>query len=512
MAVLALSHALGAASGPVVSVTGGQVRGRATDGGAVFKGIPYAAAPLGDLRWKEPMPVKGWSGVKETVEYGAPCSQISAGWNDKIAAMASEDCLSVNVWAPEFPAKSRKPVMFWIHGGGNQGGSAMGQGGIEPPFDGAKLAERGVVVVTFNYRLGMLGFLAHPELTAESKHHASGNYGLLDQVAALGWLKGNIAKFGGDPSRVTIFGQSAGAHDIGLLLTSPLAKGLFIRAVAQSGTVMIGGRLTPPLADLEKAGQELAKRMGASSTGQLAYMRKLSAAEVLKAAPPYTGGGSLRPEPNIDGYAIPRLPAAVFKAGQEAAIPLIIGNNARERSVQGGPDAVQKAIREYYGDLTSKAMQVYNGAAGYPPHGETGAQFQTDTAFRCGAVVVAGWHGGRNPVWEYEFSQAYEPRGATHSWELQYVFGILSPGASQPIDRKISGQVQEYWTNFVKTGDPNGGTLPNWPKVDKQRSYLEFTADGPIAKTGLRRAACELFLEKLDQDIAKASSRTVAAR
>jgi len=506
IACFTLNALWAADSGPTVAVTGGQVRGRVAGAGAVFKGIPYAAPPVGLLRWSDTAPVKPWAGVKDTVEYGAPCAQIGAGWNDKVAAAGSEDCLSLNIWTPEFPAKSRKPVMFWIHGGGNQGGSAMGAAGIEPPFDGSRLAQRGVVVVTFNYRLGMLGFLAHPELTAESKHHSSGNYGLMDQIAALRWVKDNIARFGGDPAQVTVFGQSAGAHDIGMLLTSPMAKGLFVRAVAESGTVMIGGHLTPPLSSLEKAGLELAKRMGAPQTGALAYMRNLSAAEVLKAAPPYTGGGSLRPEPNIDGYVVPKLPAQVFRSGAEIGVPLIIGNNARERSVQGGPEAAAKAIQEYYGPLSPKAMEIYGGKSNpYPPHGDMGSQFQTDNMFRCGATVIASWHGSRNPTWEYEFSQAYEPRGAVHSWELQYVFGMLGKDASQPVDRRVSDQVQEYWANFAKTGNPNGGSLPQWPKVDAKRSYLEFTADGPVVKTGLRRSACELFQQKLEQDIARSN-------
>jgi para-nitrobenzyl esterase len=491
-----------AQGGPTAAVTGGQVRGRADGAGAIFKGIPFAAAPSGDLRWREPAPVKPWNGVRETVEYGAPCAQIAAGWNDKVAAAGSEDCLFLNVWAPEWPAGSRKPVMFWIHGGANQGGSAMGAAGIEPPFDGAKLAARGVVVVTINYRLGMFGFLAHPELTAESKHHASGNYGLLDQVAALHWVKENIARFGGDPAQVTIFGQSAGAHDVGLLLTSPLAKGLFARAAAQSGTVIIGGKLTPSLATLEKAGMALATQMGAPDKGAVAHMRKLSAAEVLKAAPAYSAQGPLRPEPNVDGYAVPRLPAAVYRAGEEAAVPLIIGNNGRERSIQGGPDAARKAIEDYYGSLAPKAMQIYNAKPGYPPHGDTGSQFQTDNMFRCGAATIAQWHAAKSPAYEYEFTQAYEPRGAVHSWELQYVFGMLGKDASQPMDRKVSDQVQQYWANFAKTGNPNGESLPVWPKVDAKRSYLEFTADGPISKTGLRQAACELFQEKVAADIA----------
>jgi para-nitrobenzyl esterase len=225
--------------------------------------------------------------------------------------------------------------MLWIHGGANMGGSSLGSGGIEPPFDGERLSRRGVVVVTINYRLGMLGFMAHPELTAESPHRSSGNYGLLDQIAALKWVRDNIARFGGDPKNVTIFGQSAGAHDVGLLMTSPLARGLFAHAIAQSGTVMIGGRVTPPLAQLEQAGVTLAGKMNAPVAGALKYLRSLSAGEVLKASPPYTGGGPLRPEPNVDGYVLPTLPADVFRNGSEAPVPFMIGNNGRERATPG---------------------------------------------------------------------------------------------------------------------------------------------------------------------------------
>ena len=496
--ILVAAMALAAQSDPVVAVTGGQVRGKALGGGAVFKGVPFAAPPVGDLRWREPMPVQPWTGVRDAANYSAPCSQVAGGWNDKIAAISKEDCLHLNVWTPEWPAKSPKAVMFWIHGGANMGGSTLGEGGIEPPFDGERLSRKGVVVVTTNYRLGIFGFLAHPELTAESSHRVSGNYGILDLIAALKWVNQNIARFGGDPRKVTIFGQSAGGHDVGLLLTSPLARGLFQRAIEQSGTVILGGRLTPPLSQVEQAGIKLAEKMGAPATGGLKHMRSLPAAEVLKASPPYGGGGPLRPEPNVDGYVLPQLPARVFRSGGQAPLPLLIGSNARERALEGGAEALRKAIDDFFGGLAPQARKLYSQGVTYPPHGDANAQYSTDTVFRCASVAIADWHSIKNPTWQYEFSQAYEPLGAAHSWELQYVFGNLLPTAPQPVDRTVSDQVMTYWTNFAKNADPNGGGMPVWPRHDaKNDSYLEFTGNGPVVKSHLRKSFCDLFVENL---------------
>ena len=226
-----------------VSATGGQVRGAALPHGAVFKGIPFAAPPVGDLRWREPMPVKPWQGARDATMFSPRCVQSGAD--------VSEDCLYLNVWTAEWPSKSRKPVMLWIHGGGNFAGS-----GSDAVFDGESLAKRGVVLVSANYRLGAFGFFAHPELTAESSHHASGNYGLMDQVAALKWVRDNIARFGGDPRNITIFGESAGGLDINVLMTSPLAKGLYARLIGESGPVVA----PPSLAEGEKKVQNLKVR------------------------------------------------------------------------------------------------------------------------------------------------------------------------------------------------------------------------------------------------------------
>jgi para-nitrobenzyl esterase len=494
-----------AADGPVVSVTGGRIQGRLlpAPGGAVFQGIPFAGAPVGDFRWREPRPVKAWKGVRDASAYGAPCAQVSAAWNAKAAALGSEDCLSLNVWNSEWPARTRKPVMVWIHGGANMGGSALGAGGIEPPFGGESLARHGVILVTLQYRLGVFGFIAHPELTAESPHHASGNYGLMDQIAALQWIRDNIAKFGGDPSRVTIFGQSAGAQNVGLLMSSPLAKGLFRRAIEESGTVIIGGRTTSSLADVERAGAALAKKLNAPATGAIAFMRTLSTADILKASPPYGGGGPGRPEPDVDGYVLPKSPAEVFKAGQEAPVPLLIGNTGREFPFQGDEVALKNAIEKFYGPLAPRALELYGlaGAAqagAYPPYGPAGSQFSTDTVFRCGAIAIAIEHGAKYPTFEYEFTIGNVETGTPHSGELQYVFGNRGVKEKADPDPKLSGQVQAYWTNFAKTGDPNGANLPAWPKYDAvKRDYLELTNSGPVVKSDLRRPFCELFLEKL---------------
>jgi para-nitrobenzyl esterase len=253
-----VAHA--ANSGPEVSVSGGKIQGSLADyGGAVFKGIPFAEPPTGDLRWREPMPVKAWAGVRQAMAFGAPCMQ--GGGN------SSEDCLYMNVWTPEWPSKSRKAVMVWFHGGGNFAGAAS-----DPIFDGESLARHGVLLVTAQYRLGVFGFFAHPELTKESPHHASGNYGLLDQIAALWWLRDNIAKFGGEPGNITIFGESAGSLDVNVLMASPLAQGLFQRVVGESGPVVA----PPMMAEAEKKGEDLARKLTAAGQPGLNGLRAVS--------------------------------------------------------------------------------------------------------------------------------------------------------------------------------------------------------------------------------------------
>lgn len=493
------------AADPLVAVTGGQIQGRIIDGQGVFKGVPYAAPPVGDRRWKEPAPVEAWKGNRDSAIYGASCAQKPAGWNDAAARTGKEDCLNLNIWTPEWPGKSPKAVIVWFHGGGNQGGSFLGEGGIEPSFDGARLAKHGVVVVSIGYRLGVLGFIAHPELTEESPHHASGNYGLMDQIASLRWVKENIAKFGGDPNNVTIMGQSAGAHDVGLVLTSPLAKGLFHKAIAESGSVIINGDLTRTRASMEKAGQILAANLKAPEKGAIKYLRTLSPEELFNGALDYNSRGEARAEPDIDGYSITKLPAAMYRDGESAPVPFLIGTNGRERTIAGGAAGLKKALEDYYGPLAAKALKIYEGAGdGYAPHGDANSLFATDMQFRCGSTTIEQWHSAKNPVYAYEFTRAPLERGAVHSWELQFVFGNLRQATAEA-DRKLSDQVQEYWTNFAKTGNPNGGSLPAWPKYDaKQQSYMDLSNDGPVAKEALRKEACDLYRERLAQEMERA--------
>ena len=512
-------------AGPVVAVTGGKVQGAAlpAPGGAVFKGIPFAAPPVGDLRWREPMAVKPWAGVKPAAEYGAACEQSDSGWNKAAAARASEDCLFVNVWSPEWPAKGKKAVMVWIHGGGNNGGSAMGAGGIEPPFDGESLARHGVVVVTLQYRLGLFGFIGHPELTAESPHHASGNYGLEDQIAALKWVHDNIAKFGGDPANVTVFGQSAGAQNISILLTAPPAKGLIAKAIVESGSPMISDKRLNTQAQTEQLGVVLARVLKAPSTEQIKYLRSLPPSAILASA------ADVRKQLNgilldvgMDNYVVPQFSPEVYREGKEAAVPMLIGTNAEESNGGAKPggmvaatDVVLAALKGRidglyvnYPDLDARALKAY-GVTGDmsevskdPIYGPLDAQFGVDLFMRCEGVALAAWHSAVAPTYRYEFSGGTATHPPVHTAEVPLVFGILADQAADAKVSKLSEQMQEYWTNFARTGDPNGKGLPVWPKHDvKTRQYVELGNDGPEVKANLRSVPCGIYVEKLTRDL-----------
>ncbi|MBZ5625033.1 MAG: carboxylesterase family protein [Acidobacteriia bacterium] len=490
-------------SGPEVAVSGGKIRGSlVSDGGAAFKGIPFAQPPTGELRWREPLPVSTWEGVRDATAFGAPCMQGSGS--------SSEDCLHLNIWTPEWPPKSRKAVMVWFHGGGNFAGAAT-----DPLFDGESLARHGVVLVTGQYRLGVFGFFAHPDLTKESPHHVSGNYGLLDQIAALRWVHDNIAKFGGDPGNVTIFGESAGSLDVNVLMASPLSRGLLRRVIGQSGPVVA----PPPLADAEKKGEDLAIKLTTASQPGLKGMRALSSAELQKA----TGQGLSFLGPTlgvvVDGWVFPESPMKVFAAGKEHRAGLLLGSNARELQRPFFPmtGTLTQAIVEQYGPLADRALALYGLSGGAEPQpdplfGTAMAQWATDSQFRCGTVAELVWHAGAgNPAYQFQFSRAApgrEAAGAAHGTEVPYVFGTLGRAANSPrydsIDRQVSAAIQTYWTNFAKTGDPNGGGLPHWPKFDSaRRDYLEFTDVGPVARQGLRRQVCDLYKENLKRQMAK---------
>lgn len=318
---------------PLVDTTIGQLKGVARPGGGVeFLGIPYAQPPLGDLRWHEPVPMKRWAGIRDAASFGAPCSQPDLGaWNRHDAQSGKEDCLFLNVMVPEWPVTKPLPVMFWIHGGANEGGTAS-----SVLYKDGTLVNHGVILVTVNYRLGIFGFLAHPELTAESPRHASGNYGLMDQILALHWVRDNIARFGGDARNITVFGQSAGSIDTSLLMTSPLAKEMFEKAIAESGAAFTVPLL--PLSAAEREGTSMARQIGApEGTGQIKFLRTLPAADLISAL----GQGENHPHagPDIDGWVLTEQPAQVFRSGREARIPL--ANSA----ATSPPESLRPAFR-----------------------------------------------------------------------------------------------------------------------------------------------------------------------
>ena len=493
-----------AQSGPKAAITGGEVRGRLLDGGgAVFLGIPYAQQPVGDLRWREPIPVKPWSGVRDATKYGSPCAQMG-----QKGFSGSEDCLYLNVFTPEWPVKSQVPVMVWLHGGANAAGSAG-----NPSFEGISLIRRGVVLVTVNYRVGAMGFMAHPELSKESPHHASGNYCLMDALMALRWVRDNAVRFGGDPRKVTLFGQSSGSLDIQVLMTSPLSKGLFQYAIAESGQMTsFGGTMVKGRA--EQIGEKIAEAMNApKGKDALAFLRGLPVEKVATVAAPFlpteldTDAGLLT---SVDGWVLPRHPVQVFADGKELPIPLIVGNNSREITQQFTNIDLRKAIEKKYGsELAAKAFPVYGIVGDAEPKpdplfGSAGAQWMTDIVQRCGTVTISQYHSAaHHPTYQYQFDRVTpgrESAGSSHGAEIVYVFGTLDrPGnnvAWSDSDRKASDIIQQYWTNFAKTGNPNGGSLPEWPGYEPVTArYLEFTAEGPVAGANILPIHCDVFRE-----------------
>jgi para-nitrobenzyl esterase len=538
--ILVAPVAMSAISSPSqVTTAGGQLQGKVAGDVVSFKAVPYAAPPIGALRWREPQPAKPWTGTRNALEFGAPCAQANLEWNKSTAAKSSEDCLLLNVWTPVKRDKAL-PVMIFFPGGAYHGGGAQGANEIEPSYDGGKLAARGIIVVTANYRLGMFGFMAHPELSAESMHHVSGNYALLDQIAALNWVKANIGKFGGDPANVTISGQSAGSYSVGFLMTSPLAKGLFAKAIGFSGTVADFRLGASELKNAESDGAKFTKALGAPDRTGIDSLRKKSAADLFKIMMASEKIHAIEPRgPVVDGYAFPEQPSLAFKQGHEAQVPFIIGNTARDGDVDSmgvsgtpkaaatladksrplvgthkvaalGPEGV-KQIEAYYGahtDLARQAVKLYSDKNGIDPvDGDAITAFSTDVSFRCGAGVTAHWHARTAPAWRYQFSHGYQPLGGVHLWDMMYVFGWTQPPADQPRDAKLVDQEQRYLVNFATNGDPNGPGLPVWSKSGPTDAYMDFTSDGAAAKTGLRTAACNIYAQKVERGMAALAAK-----
>jgi para-nitrobenzyl esterase len=495
----------------VVHTARGSLRGVSRpSGGAEFLGIPYAQPPVGDLRWHEPEPAKPWKGVRDAASFGAPCAQPVLGdWNKHDAETSSEDCLFLNVMTPVWPPKAPLPVMLWFHGGANSGGTAS-----SALYKDGTLVQHGVVLVTVNYRLTIFGFLAHPELTQESPHHASGNYGLMDQIAALDWVHANIAKFGGDPANITLFGQSAGAGDASLLMTSPLSKGGFQRAIVESGSAL--GPPLAPLAEAEGAGEKFAESLKApAGNGAIKYLRKLSTQELLKGVSGQDPSQPPPASPDIDGWVIRRSPVEIFALGQEASIPLIIGTTTREFGNPAPPDQLRTMIRNITGPLADRALSLY-GLADQgkgdpdPMYGSAADQFFADFIFRCPATTQALWHSAsKHATYEYQLERVipgHEAEGAVHSSDLPYVFGFYPKtgnisGSFAETDFKVADLIETYWTNFARSGNPNDGKLPNWPEFAGAQTFIEFAQDGGVVvnSAGLRRPQCDLYREVLKQ-------------
>jgi para-nitrobenzyl esterase len=389
---------------------------------------------------------------------------------------------------------------------------------VEPLFNGETLAHNGVVLVTTNYRLGIFGFFAHPELTKESAHHASGNYGLMDQIQALRWVQQNTAKFGGNPANVTIFGESAGAGDVNALIASPLTKGLFVRAIAQSGPISD----QTSLADAEKRDVEWAAKLGITGDQTLAKLRAIPDMELMEKlgqgggmpGPGMSGGGPMMGIV-VDGWVLPEQPTKIYADGRQQKVALMIGNNSQEfGGMMGGrgatpPTDIRQMISQRYGPLADRALAVYGlkGESEPKPDPEDGAvmtQWSTDNAFRCGTVQELIWHTtAGNPGYEYQFSRTVhgqEAQGAPHASEIPFIFGTFSVWQKMrhydESDQQYAKLMQQYWANFAKTDDPNGGSLVKWPKFDgSKRAYIDFTDAGPVVKDGLRRQVCDVFME-----------------
>jgi len=451
------------ASAAPVQTEGGLVDGVGEDGVTVFKGIPFAAPPVGDLRWREPQPAAAWSGVKRADVFSPICMQRGSYPEDAPAEPMSEDCLTLNVWVPHGAvAGANLPVMVWIYGGGLLNGTAS-----TPLYAGDALARRGMILVTANYRLGALGFLAHPELTRESAHKVSGNYGLLDQIAALGWVKRNIAAFGGDAGNVTVFGQSSGSISISALCASPLAAGLFRRAIGQSGGLFEPLEVAPEfaLAGAEQEGVSFAARLGAPS---LAALRAKPAADIVAAR--------FSPHAVIDGRLLREPPYDALAAGRGCDADILVGSNEEEGlSFLAGRTVTAANLSDLLGeDFPPLIVSLIGPKA---PADDAVAKaayvaFESDMRFGWDMLAWARLHAkaGRGKTFLYRF--AHVPPGADgahHGAEMAYVFGHPLNAAWGESDRRLSDAMAAYWTNFAKDGDPNGTGLPAWPAFTAAR-------------------------------------------
>lgn len=487
----------------VVRVDTGEIQGVADDGVVSYEGIPFAEPPVGKLRWRQPQPAASWAGVRQAAAFGADCMQGRFGppTAGPSGPAPSEDCLFVNVWAPAAAVPSAKhPVMFWIYGGGFVGGSSA-----LPSTSGTQFAKHGVVLVAANYRVGRFGFFAHPALSRERPDELKGNYAYMDQIAALQWVKRNIAAFGGDPDNVTIFGFSAGGVSVHSLLVSPLAHGLFQKAIVESGGSRDGVLTARPMSkdgvdpnypvSAETIGTNFAKSMGIEGTGEgaLARLRSLTADEVLHGPPGVVGASipSYETTPILDGKLITETAETAYKAQRQARVPIMLGSNSADTAGNRVQAKTKEQLFARFGQRSEQAK------AAYDPDGskdvatlvaEANDDFGQAEAARFAASAFAGIEPA---VYLYRFSYVQAgmrermKAGAPHGGEIGFVFGTLGVGGFGPPvpptaeDLEVSRMAQSYWVNFAKRGDPNGAGLPKWPRYDRKKDLIfDFRVDG----------------------------------
>ena len=543
--LLALPLCLTGANPPIVHITTGTLSGKLQGNISVFQGIPFAAPPVGNPSWREPQPPASWSGVRDATHAASPCTQSAAGVDNFLAPLAaayesplktqphlsSEDCLYLNVFSP-WPLSPRPlPVMVWLHGGSNRVGT-----GSDESYNGGSLTSHGVIIVTINYRLGVMGFFAHPQLTAESPHHTSGNYGLLDQLAALRWVQQNIAQFGGDPQNVTLFGESAGSIDTTTLMTSPLSHGLFRRIIAESGPAFgLGPPLTRSVAELVgQAIGETAAGTSVSPAKALEALRQMPAQQVVELDQRVLTARFATFDPNsavVDGWLLPQSPAKAFASGRIQKVDFLAGLNGRElsafrigaaaakQSSKPAPkappmDAIKKladTAHPLYGGWTDMAIARY--LAQILVHGDIALDHASnDILMACpiGAEAALAANTGAR-AFVYQFNRSVPGKGeaklgAFHGLEIPYVFDTFSDRGWQWLpftqtDHQLSSLIESYWTNFAKSGDPNAPGLPVWEAWNsKQEPYLEFTQAGTaLPQRNFSPPFCHLAVHDLQQ-------------
>ncbi|HUK23821.1 MAG TPA: carboxylesterase family protein [Terriglobales bacterium] len=456
----------------------------------MFKGVPFAAPPVGDLRWKPPQPALNWKGVRQADKFGPACLQTNVFGDIYFRdSQPSEDCLNLNIWVSATPASAKLPVLVWFYGGGFVAGANS-----EPRYDGESLARKGVIVVEPNYRLGIFGFFSHPELTKESEHQASGNYGLLDEVAALQWVIRNIAAFGGDPHDITIGGESAGSLSVSALMASPLSRNLFQKALGESGAFFPdgseGGIQERPLAESEQAGVKFGESVGAAT---LAQLRARPAEELLQAAAKQNRGFAFGP--NLDGYFLPAEVQNIYATGEQSHVPLLAGWNADEGKMfvlfspqKPTAKSFTEQAQERFGDQAAQFLKLYPAATDQEALASAEALAGDDfIAYSTWKWLDMQRQTGDSPVYQYHFEQVPKTKpgamigpvpasevGSKHAGEIEYVFETLKSKEGVPWteeDFKLSDEMSSYWTNFIKTGNPNGSGLPDWPESDAKDGY-----------------------------------------